>query len=316
MPEPYPVVNVEESIDWEVTRDFKDHSEDVEPTGVEPMGSKKKFWYRDRKGAWWLFKYPRGTSGEHWAEKVAAEVAGRLGVPHCSVELAIFDGNPGTVSQSFVDERQGEKLFLGNQALDETVSEYDPNMSMRQLDYSLENILRALDEKTDDPNDSKRQFAEYLVLDAVIGNTDRHHENWGILRTRIETSPGWTRTLDPSFDHASSLGRELSDEKRDMRLCENRIGHYAERGSRGKRGRGIHWSSSDERAPSPLELVRLAAHGEPDLFRPAISRLEKLDDDSLREIVNRVPDDWMSSAAREFAIALMRYNVTTMREMM
>ena len=315
MLEPYPVVDVEESIDWEVTRDFEDHSEDVEPTGVEPMGSKEKFWYRDRKGAWWLFKYPRGTSGEHWAEKVAAEVAGRLGVPHCSVELAIFDRNPGTVSQSFVDERLGEKLFLGNQALDETVSEYDPNMSMRQLDYSLENILRALDEKTDDPNDSKRQFAEYVVLDAVIGNTDRHHENWGILRTRTETSPGWTRTLAPSFDHASSLGRELSDDERDRRLCENRIGHYAERGSKGKKGRGIHWSSSDERAPSPLELVRLAARGEPDLFRPAISRLEKLDDDSLREIVNRVPDDWMSSAAREFSVALMRYTIETMREM-
>ena len=59
--------------------------------------------------------------------------------------------------------------------------------------------------------------------------------------------------------------------------------------------------------------VRLAARVEPDLFHPAISRLENLDDDSLREIVNRVPDDWMSSAAREFAIALMRYNVTTMQ---
>ena len=315
MLEPYPVVNVEESIDWEVTRDFEDHSEDVEPTGVEPMGSKEKFWYRDRKGAWWLFKYPRGTSGEHWAEKVAAEVAGRLGVPHCSVELAIFDGNPGTVSQSFVDESQGQVLVHGNQALDETVSEYDPKKRFRQSDHTLENIWVALARATEDAEESKRQFAEYTVLDAVIGNTDRHHENWGILRTRTETSPGWTRTLAPSFDHASSLGRELSDDKRDRRLCENRIGHYAERGSKGKKGRGIHWSSSDERAPSPLELVRLAARVEPDLFCPAISRLEKLDDDSLREIVNRVPDDWMSSAAREFAIALMRYNVTTMQRL-
>ena len=54
----------------------------------------------------------------------------------------------------------------------------------------------------------------------------------------------------------------------------------------------------------------------PDLFRPAISRLEKLDDDSLRELVNRVPDGWMTATAQEFAVALMRYNIETMRGMM
>lgn len=314
MLEPYPVVDVEESIDWEVTPDLEDPV-GVEPTVVEDMGSRKKFWYRDREsGATRLFKYPRENKGEHWAEKIAAEVARHLKIPHGRVDLAVYNCIRGTVSDSFVNESQDQELVHGNQALYETVSEYDRNMSRRQSDYSLENILRALDEKTDDPNDSKRQFAEYVVLDAVIGNTDRHHKNWGILRT--PTGGGWTRTLAPSFDHASSLGRELSDDERDKRLCENSIGHYAERGSKGKKGRGIHWSSSDERAPSPLELVRLAARVEPDLFRPAISRLEKLDDDSLHEIVNRVPDDWMSSAARRFSIALMRYNVTTMREMM
>ena len=140
MLEPYPVVDVEESIDWEVTRDFEDHSEDVEPTGVEPMGSKEKFWYRDREGVWWLFKYPRKNTGEHWAEKIAAEVAGRLEIPHGRVELAIRDRSPGTVSESFVDESQGQELVHGNQALYETVLGYDRNMSRRQSD-SLSSVM-------------------------------------------------------------------------------------------------------------------------------------------------------------------------------
>ena len=302
MLEPYPVVDVEEAIDPEVTPDLED------PLVDEHMGSKEKFWYRDREGVWWLFKYPRKNTGEHWAEKVAAEVAGRLEIPHGRVELAIRDGSPGTVSESFVDESQGQELVHGNQAPDETVSEYDPKKRFRQSDHTLENIWLALERGTDDAEESKRQFSEYVVLDALIGNTDRHHENWGILRT--PTGGGWTRTLAPSFDHASSLGRELVDERRNVLLSENRVGGYIDRG----RG-GIYRSNSDKRAPSPLELVRLAARGEPDLFCRAISRLEKLDDDSLREIVNRVPDDWMSSAAREFAIALMRYNVTTMQRL-
>ena len=304
MQEPYRVVDVDKAIDPKVTPDLEG------PLVDEHMGSKEKFWYRDREGARWLFKHPRENTGEHWAEKIAAEVIVRLEVLHCDVELAIFDGIHGTVSKSFADESQGQELVHGNQALAETVSEYGTEEKrFRQSDHTLENICLALERWTDDAEESKRQFAEYVVLDAVIGNTDRHHENWGILRTR--TGGGWTRTLAPTFDHASSLGRELSDEKRNQWLTEKSIDGYIG-GGHG----GIYWSNSDKRAPSPLELVRLAARSEPGLFRPAISRLEELDDDSLRELVNRVPDDWMSSAAREFAIKLMRYNIETMREMM
>ncbi len=68
------------------------------------------------------------------------------------------------------------------------------------------------------------QLASYLVLDALIGNTDRHHENWGFLgqvlvnidevseAARLVKQGGYD--IAPSFDHASSLGRELPDEKR------------------------------------------------------------------------------------------------------
>lgn len=292
MLEPYPVVDVEEAIN------------------PESLGTKKKFWclVPEREGEW-LFKYPRENKGEHWAEKIAGEVARHLKIPHGRVELAVYNCIRGTVSDSFVNESQNQELVLGNQALYVTVPGYDrKKRRFHQSDHTLENIWLALERGTDDAKESKRQFAGYAVLDAVIGNTDRHHENWGILRT--PTGGGWTRTLAPSFDHASSLGRELSDEQRMRRLTEKNIDGYIGRG----RG-GIHWSSSDERAPSPLELVRLAARVEPDLFRPAISRLEKLDDDSLREFVNRVPDDWMSSAAREFSVALMRYTIETMRRL-
>ena len=57
---------------------------------------------------------------------------------------------------------------------------------------------------TGSSNTQKCLFAGYLVLDAVIGNTDRHHENWGLLLRRTET--GWKGQVAPSFDHASSLG--------------------------------------------------------------------------------------------------------------
>ena len=74
------------------------------------------------------------------------------------------------------------------------------------------------------------------MLDALIGNTDRHHENWGILVRRGRGV--LLGEVAPSFDHASSLGRELRDigpgRTRQRMLKEHLIGAYSER-ARGAR---------------------------------------------------------------------------------
>ena len=89
----YPIV--------EVRRESASESED--------MGSKDKFWYLHPKEEeeYWLFKYPRRNTGEHWAEKIAAEVAALLEIPHARVELAIFEENKGSVTKSFAQEGSG-----------------------------------------------------------------------------------------------------------------------------------------------------------------------------------------------------------------
>lgn len=154
---------------------------------------------------------------------------------------------------------------------------------------------------------AKRRFAAYLTLDALIGNTDRHHENWGLQRRR--TRNGWRGFLAPSFDHASSLGRELQDAHRDILMTENRVGRYIERGHG-----GIFWSEDTRRGPSPLNLARLAADEHPALFQASKERLERIDEVSIRDIVERIPEHWMSRLERKFAIALMCYNLEELRK--
>ena len=282
--------------------------QEVKPEWIldpEGMGSKTKFWYR-RPGKQennWLFKYPRTNTGEHWAEKISAEVAELLKILHARVELAIFEDKRGSVTESFA--RGGQELVHGNQMLAIFIHGYDPGGKFSQSSHTLENIWRVMDTvflKPEDRTLEKRRIAEYMVLDALIGNTDRHHENWGILRER--TSDGWEGFLTPSFDHASSLGRELQDERRGRLLAENRVSDYAEKG----RG-AIYWSEDDQRGLSPLELVRRATRLYPDFLHPALEKLERLDERSMSDLVDRVPDHWMSPSARKFAIALVRYNL-------
>ena len=159
------------------------------------MGTKAKFWYRlpeEEGNTEWLFKFPRPHTGEHWAEKISAEIAELLSIPHAKVELAVFNGERGTATESFAQERQG--LFHGNQLLKLIVLGYDIEKRYHQSYHTLQNIFKvfqsiAFVEPEGSPNpvfrfadNADAQFAEYLILDAVIGNTDRHHENWGLLR--------------------------------------------------------------------------------------------------------------------------------------
>ena len=281
---------------------------EIQPDWVlesEAMGSKDKFWYRDGDGPDWLFKFPQPNTGQHWSEKIAAEVADGLDILHAQVELAVFQGVRGSATASFA--RDGREVYYGNQVLAGHVLGYDPGKQFRQSDHTLDNIFLALERVFLAPEAArwaKERLADYLVLDALIGNTDRHHENWGILRKRTER--GWQGMLAPTFDHASSLGRELLDDSagkcRRRLLAEGRLAQYAE-----KAPGAIFWQVTDKHGISPLELVRRAAGLHPKLFALALKRLEKLDRARLHMIVGRVPEDWMSELARDFAVELMCY---------
>ncbi len=275
----------------------------------EDMGTKTKFWYRDPDDdVNWLFKYPRQNTGEHWAEKIAAEVASVLGIRHAKVELARFEGDCGSVTKSFA--RGGRALYHGNQMLEGVVRDYELGRRFRQSQHTLVNIFKVMDRvftRDEIAIRAKRTIASYTVLDALIGNTDRHHENWGLLLRRQGYSLKGFVAL--SFDHASSLGRELLDDHRDRFLKENRVGGYVEKGHG-----AIYWSEDEQRGPSPLELVRRAARDYSDFFRPVLLNLAKMDEHVFLKIVERIPSDWMTSSAREFAVKLLCYNYNQLRE--
>jgi hypothetical protein len=49
---------------------------------LEQLGTKRKFWFTDDQGRRVLFKAEERGTGEDWAEKLACELAGLLGLPH------------------------------------------------------------------------------------------------------------------------------------------------------------------------------------------------------------------------------------------
>lgn len=108
--------------------------------------------------------------------------------------------------------------------------------------------------------------------------------------------------MAPSYDHASSLGRDLLDARRDRLLAESRIGEYV------IKGRGaIYWSADETKSPSPLELVWRANREYPELCNPELKRIEALNFSQLEAIVDHIPCTFMLSAAKRFATGFLEY---------
>jgi hypothetical protein len=281
----------------------------VEPdslVGDEQLGSKNKFWFA-RDDQLWLFKHARERTGEDWAEKVSAEIARCIQVVAAHVELASYLGHRGSASLSFVGV--DESLVHGNEILAGQIFGYDRQKKLRQSDHTFDNIVAAVAKLVDGADwyhEVVKDIARYIVLDALICNTDRHHENWGFLTTYKKDEEGtvtMTFSMAPSFDHASSLGRELLPERAGEILAANGVTAYARRGHG-----GIYWDSADKRGANPLHLVELGAAKFPEYFRDALADVAATPLHTLLAIVDKVPGGVIGEPSRLFAKALLAYS--------
>jgi hypothetical protein len=70
----------------------------------EQLGAKEKYWLHIHNQRY-LFKIGRPGTGENWAEKISAELAELMGLPHANYDLAIWKGQKGVLSPSFIIHR-------------------------------------------------------------------------------------------------------------------------------------------------------------------------------------------------------------------
>lgn len=86
---------------------------------------------------------------------------------------------------------------------------------------SLNGIATSISSQYYAPEDLLQTFAEMVIFDALIGNMDRHHENWGIVETLKYKQQLLfdkkqlvnQRHFVPLYDHGSSLLFELGEDR-------------------------------------------------------------------------------------------------------
>lgn len=141
-------------------------------------GSRQKKVVIDNNRKLAMFKYERSDyiCSEACSEKISYEVACVLGYKCAVIELAEDEnGRLGVLNYLFTD------ILSENKQKEHTdiISYININNEDRSMYYTVSNIKNKLDDLDTNLFES---FIRIMIFDALIGEQDRHEENWGITR--------------------------------------------------------------------------------------------------------------------------------------
>lgn len=165
---------------------------------INTKGTRDKHVVIDNNQKVAFFKYYKYNCRELCSEKICYEIAKVLNFECAEVELAKdIHGNIGILNYRFVDPRIGEEHtdileYLSNSGKD------------RKKFYSLINVIQCLDELNPD---LIKKFIQIMIFDALVGETDRHEENWGMTKKDKKIM------ISPLYDNGSNLLWQCDENK-------------------------------------------------------------------------------------------------------
>lgn len=225
-----------------------------------------------------MFKEPKEGLGDNWSEKIASELGKEIEIKVQSVELGIRDGKIGALIEYSYD-RNTEKLVEGWELLKEEYPDFDVLANPGYVFEKIEIVLKKYSEEI------LNDFIDLLFFDALIGNTDRHCENWGIIEKN--TLSGYEKTrLIAAYDNSASLGRELHEDEGRIKLLltnENQFERFLRRCNS-----KIRWES--ERRINHFDFFEKIIEKFPGKKEKYLQKLKFLSDEKIENIIMKVPE--------------------------
>lgn len=157
----------------------------------------------------------RDYKTEFWSEVIASRIGALCGFNVLRYDVAVINTEQeqliGCISKSLFVEGQEDMISGYN-----LIVQYTPDFCERYKERGYHSLPLILD--TLKAHDIAHVFDSVLdmwLFDAIIGNGDRHSENWAVIRDKRPDSQGkdWSVWLAPIYDSGSSLGRELTEER-------------------------------------------------------------------------------------------------------
>lgn len=279
----------------------------------EQLGTKEKFWYSSGD---FLFKIGRENTLENCSEKIACEIARLIGLPRVEYEFGIYNNKQGVVSKNFLAEyEENYHLILGNEMLARVIRDYPKNKRFKAREYKLSLVLRIFnyfDKSILSPvkdQTSLSVFLGYLVFDCLIGNQDRHHENWGlILNGKV--------ILAPTFDHASGVASKIREEEAKRRLetkdKNQNVEHYCRKAS-------TPFYDDSGKILKTIEVVRKGINFSSKAKKSCfywIDKIIRIKNSQYEEILDKIPSEFvLQENQKKFILEMLKINTQRLKEL-
>lgn len=155
-------------------------------------------------------KLPIGKINSHISEHLGSRIYALLGVNSQETILGSCGGEECVACKDFLMEGD---LFVPFNELGEMTLEMD----REKFQYTYEDIEQMLvsNQKLTKRGETISTFFDMYIIDALIGNFDRHGSNWGFIKR------GGNYLMAPVFDNGSCLFPRLIDEERMLQIMND-----------------------------------------------------------------------------------------------
>lgn len=273
---------------------------------VENPNNSKEYFFKES-----LDRYP----SEFWSEIIASKVGKHLGFNLLDYNIGVLHDTPGCICESMID-RSIEELDHGINLIKESVRGFKvsdrPLILFKDVETSFRNYKGFID-----------KFINMLVFDAIIGNQDRHSENWAIIRSLDVSNESFNRkkviqkmigiyksfglslknvpfktfflqymnkaellniAFSPIYDSGSSLGREIEEFKiQDFLNNKSKSIKYINKGTS-----EIKWEPNKSKI-NHFELLKRIHTKYPNQIKNNISSvIEKYKKEEIVQIINQI----------------------------
>ena len=180
---------------------MKDYSK-YEKTPVMFSGAEKKFEIII-DGHRYIVKFQKnsevGLTYNHVSEYLGSHIFQSIGIPVQETFLGTYDGRNVVVMKNFLEP---EDAFVAFNGIGESSLERDKEL----YQYTYEDITAMLTENMKSTNVAQtiERFWDMFIVDALIGNFDRHGGNWGFIKRDNKYR------IAPVYDNGSSLYPKLN----------------------------------------------------------------------------------------------------------
>lgn len=306
----------------------------------------KEILVHPKTGDLYYFKSSLITEGrnykyEFWSEIIAYKIGQLLNMDILEYDIALRGGHIGCISKSMVKEGESS-LIEGVRYLSGYYPGFDPETRAGRKEYDYQLIMDSLE--TYSLQKFKINIISIIIFDSIIGNGDRHQENWAVILSDETYNKVGNNILfkifcffqkkiksdylkknlklllvdkfAPIYDSGSCLGRELDENKIELFLNDDdQLQRYVLKGKS-----EIHWEKKKISHFSLIKNILKLSEGEVKLIINKI--IDRWDENQIEEIIysidKELPEEWseyrMSDNRKKLIIKLLNLRFKLIKE--